>query len=263
MGNVLKPDGTEPSNRTSVQSLPWSVALRPTGALALHGRLLWRSGRAFYESLRGGRVRLASATIPEGRDLAAIHRRDTMKLPRFSIAWIMAIIVVAAVDLAAIRALDGTQTVIGALIIIGSMPMASILMLGIPNLVRGSTGRSTVRPFLVGFEAVGWMVLLVYTGSAIVFAESVAGAVDLSARFLMSLIGWDTANESDPAWQLVGLFVVVLLLLLPQLFVALVGGWLNQRFKIRIAIERRQETGLAAMRPFGLAGTVSAGGVDS
>jgi hypothetical protein len=177
-----------------------------------------------------------------------------MKLPRFSIAWIMAIIVIAAIDLAAIRALDGTNTVIGALIVVGSMPMASILVLGIPNLVRGSTGRGMIRPFLVGFEGVGWTVLLVYIGSAILFAESVAGAIDLSAQFLMSLIGLDTANGSDPAWQLFGLFVFVLFLLLPQLFVALVGGWLNQRFKIRIAIERRQVTGLETN-----AGTISAG----
>jgi hypothetical protein len=179
-----------------------------------------------------------------------------MKLPRFSIAWIMAIIVIAAIDLAAIRALDETNTVIGPLIIIGSMPMASILILGIPNLVRGSTGRGKIRPFLVGFEGVGWTVLLVYTGSAILFAESVAEAIDLSAYFLMSLIGVDT-------FQLFGLFVLVLLLLLPQMFVALVGGWLNQRFKITIAIKRRHATGLETMRPLGVAATVSAGRVDS
>jgi hypothetical protein len=186
-----------------------------------------------------------------------------MKLPRFSIAWIMAIIVIAAINLAAIRALDGTNTIIGALIVVGSMPMASILMLGIPNLVRGLTGRGKIRPFLAGFEGVGWTVLLVYTVSAILFAEWVAGEVDLFVQFPMNLIGRDAANESDPAWQLVGLFVVVLLLLLPQLFFALVGGWLNQRFKITIAIERRQATGLETMRPFGVAGTVSAGRVDS
>lgn len=44
---------------------------------------------------------------PGGLDLAAIHWRDTMKLPRFSIAWIMAITVIAAIDLAAIRCLTG------------------------------------------------------------------------------------------------------------------------------------------------------------
>jgi hypothetical protein len=173
-----------------------------------------------------------------------------MRLPRFSIAWIMASIVMAAIDLAAIRALDGTNTVIGALIVIGSIPMASILVLGIPSLVGRSKGQGKPRPFLVGFEVVGWAVLLVYTGSAMLFPESVAGAFDLSAQFLMRLIGLDTAIGSGPAWELFGLFVVVLLLLLPQLFVSLVGGWLNQRFEIRITIRRRQATGLETMSGF-------------
>jgi hypothetical protein len=227
---------------------------------ALNGR---ETQRSYYESLRGGRVGLAWPTIPRIRDIAAIHGRDAMKLPRFSIAWIMAIIVIAAIDFAIIRALDGTNTVIGALLVFGSMPMASILVLGIPSLVRGFTGRGKIRPFLAGFEGVGWTILLVYTGSASLFPESVAGAIDLSSQFLMSLIGLDTADGPDPDRQLFGLFVVVLILLLPQLFVALVGGWLNQRFKIRITIERRHATGLETMMPSSVAGTVSPGRVDS
>ncbi len=187
-----------------------------------------------------------------------------MKLPRFSIAWIMAITVIAAIDLAAIRALDQTSTVTGALIVFGSMPMASILVLGIPNLVKGATGRGKIRPFLAGFEGVGWTVLLVYTASAVLFAESIVESIAVAALFLLSLIGLETAAyRTDAAGQLFGLFIFVLFLLLPQLFIALVGGWLNQRFKIRIAIERRQATGLETMRGIGAAGTVSAGRVDS
>ena len=79
-----------------------------------------------------------------------------MNLPRFSIAWIMAIIVIVAIDFAAIRAVDGTGTLVGGLIAIGSIPMAGILILGIPNLINGLSGRGKVRPFLNGFEVVGW-----------------------------------------------------------------------------------------------------------
>jgi hypothetical protein len=46
-----------------------------------------------------------------------------MNLPRFSIAWIMLIIVIVAIDFAAIRALDGTGTLVGGLIAIGSIPI--------------------------------------------------------------------------------------------------------------------------------------------
>ncbi len=152
----------------------------------------------------------------------------------------------------------------GALIVFGSMPMASILVLGIPNLVRGATGRCKIRPFLVGFEGVGWTVLLVYTGSAVLFAESMAESITAAALFLFSLIGLDTAaSGTDAAGQLFVVFFFVMFLLLPQLFVALVGGWLNQRFKIRIVIERRQETRIERMRGFEAADTVLAGRVDS
>jgi hypothetical protein len=59
-----------------------------------------------------------------------------MKMPQFSIAWIITVVGVIAIDLAAIRAIDGMDW-IGLLIVSGSMPMASILVLGIPSVVRG------------------------------------------------------------------------------------------------------------------------------
>jgi hypothetical protein len=182
-----------------------------------------------------------------GLDIASIHGRDAVKLPRFSIAWIMTIVVVAAIDFAAIRALDGTNTIIGGLMAIGSMPMAGILVLGILSLVRAIMGRGEIRPFLIGFEVVGWTVLLLYTGSPILFPESVAGAIDSAALSLMRLIGLDTVGGLDPSWQLFGLFLFVLILLLPQLAFALIGSWLNQRFRIRIIIERRRATGHETM----------------
>jgi hypothetical protein len=49
-------------------------------------------------------------------------------MPRIKIVWMMAIIVIAAIDLAAIRATSGMRSDIGVLIIFGSMPMASILV---------------------------------------------------------------------------------------------------------------------------------------
>jgi hypothetical protein len=157
-----------------------------------------------------------------------------MKMPRITIAWMMAIIVVAAIDLAAIRALYLTKSVIGALIVFGSMPMASILVLGVPSVVKGPSGRGKIHPFLIGFESVGWTVLLVYTGSAILYPEFVG---ELVQRLLESF-GLPLVSGTNP----LVLFCVVLIPLLPQLALALVGGWLNQLFKIRITIERRRTT---------------------
>ena len=168
-----------------------------------------------------------------------------MKPLRFSIACIMAIIVIAAIYLAAIRCFDGRNT----LIVVGSMPMASILVLGIPSLVRGATGRGKSHPFLIGFEGVGWTALLVFTGSAILFPNSVAAAFVSVAEFLMKMLRLELFDGPDPAWQMFGILFSVLILLLPQLVAALIGGWPNQRFKIKITIERRRVIGLETMRP--------------
>ena len=180
-----------------------------------------------------------------------------MKPLRFSIAWIMTIVVVAAIDLATIRWLLVTDSAIGELILFGSMPMASILLFGLPSLVRALVGRGKICPFLMGFEAVGWAFLLVYAGSVTLYPDSIA--VNLSKAFELLPIDYNT-----PFWQSwQGIFCDMLFLLIPQLVVALIGGWLNQAFKIRISIERRQATGLATMSPSGVAGTVSAGRVGS
>jgi hypothetical protein len=165
-----------------------------------------------------------------------------MKMPRITIGWMMAIIVIAAIDLAAIRGIDGTSTLIGALIVLGSMPMASILVLGIPSLVRGFSGRGKIHPFLTGFEAVGWTVLLVYTGGAVLLPVSVAGLVELVVGALLIFLGFDILSVQTrvPAWELFLLILCLLILLLPQLALALVGGWVNRLFKFRITIERRR-----------------------
>jgi hypothetical protein len=172
-----------------------------------------------------------------------------MNLPRFSIAWIMAIIVIVAIDFAVIRELDRTGTLVGGLIAIGSLPMAGILMLGIPSLVKGLSGQGKVRPFLNGFEGVGWTIMFVYTGSAIQFPESIAGQFESVFNFLMKVMGWVAADASDASWQLFWLFVSILIPLLPQLVIALIGGWLNQRFEIRITIKRRRATEFEVQGP--------------
>jgi hypothetical protein len=45
------------------------------------------------------------------------------------------------------------------------------------------------------------------------------------------------------------LFVGILILLLPQSVIALMGGWLNRRFEIRITIKRRRATEFEAQGP--------------
>jgi hypothetical protein len=169
-----------------------------------------------------------------------------MKMPRLTIAWIMSSVVVAAINLAAIRALDGTSTLVGWLFVLGAMPMASILVLGIPSLVRGFSGRGKIRPFLIGFEAVGWTVLLIYTSTAVLFPVSVGRVVEwvVNSVFIFFGIDFGSVRGLDAALELFVLFLFLLIPLVPQLAIALVGGWLNQRFKFRITIEPRRTAGV-------------------
>ncbi len=88
-----------------------------------------------------------------------------MRLPRFRIAWAMALIVVAALDLAACRAiLDsfGTEAEsrpipIGTLLV-GGMPMAHVLGGGLLLALR----RPTSRPYLIGFGMAGLAALTAF-----------------------------------------------------------------------------------------------------
>ena len=62
-------------------------------------------------------------------------------------------------------------------------------------------------------------------------------------------MGWDAADTSDASSELFWLFVGILILLLPQLVIALIGGWLNQRLEIRITIKRRRATEFEVQGP--------------
>ncbi len=85
-----------------------------------------------------------------------------VKVPRFRIAWLMAIVAIAALNFGAIRALVNLQfrahingfprlaQIIGALIL-GALPMATVLVFG---LLIG-TRRRALRPLLLGFEMSG------------------------------------------------------------------------------------------------------------
>jgi hypothetical protein len=59
-------------------------------------------------------------------------------------------------------------------------------------------------------------------------------------------------DPRSPAWRLVETLVLGSVLLLPQLLVALLGGWLGSRFRVKVVIERRRprgtETGRGADR---------------
>ena len=70
----------------------------------------------------------------------------------------MVFVAVAALDFAAIRALVSSNSLVAGLLLVGALPMANVLAVGL--LVAQRWPRS--RPFLLGFEVFGAMGLTLY-----------------------------------------------------------------------------------------------------
>jgi hypothetical protein len=155
-----------------------------------------------------------------------------VKLPRLSIISVMWIVLIASINFAALRVLEGSATDLVQILVIVSMPMASILMIGIPTLVKGVLGRGKIPPFLLGFEGFGLTILLICTGMAFLAPTCFANAIAI-------VWGWSGLTESrDSFWQSF-IFFDMSLYLVPQFLIALAGGWLVGMFKIRVTVERR------------------------
>jgi hypothetical protein len=166
-----------------------------------------------------------------------------MKRARFPIAGLMAAVGAVAINLAVWRSINFNNAPNGLshfFFACGVMPMASLLILvalmSAPTLMQG--GR--VSPFVVGFEASGWTVVL-----AFVTCYSVAPLVLLGYA---ELIGTHTRPVFEryladtPAW--VGMYIElaagVIIFAPPQLLVALLGGWLTRKLGLSVRFERQR-----------------------
>ncbi len=143
---------------------------------------------------------------------------------RVSIAGIMTVVVLIALNCAVIRTLvhirlgpprDG-------LLLISVLPMANALFAVLIR-VRAGIRRGAPRPFLIGFAAAGSAALGLYVALIMAFPHTVAHALDDSLTIL------------DPLTRrgIAGIVAVVVLALawnqLPILAPALMGGWFYRR----------------------------------
>jgi ABC-type proline/glycine betaine transport system permease subunit len=145
---------------------------------------------------------------------------------RFSIAVLMAVVFFVAVDFAIVRAFWTSPEPLGLVVSLTTLPMINLLLLVLPKLSR----RGGDRSFWLGFEAVGWLMVI--------------GVV---------LLGWfqadpffapiDWVNQHDPfehgsvpetAFLIT---FVVLFYTTPQVLAAMFGGRLLARY--RVVIDRR------------------------
>jgi hypothetical protein len=135
----------------------------------------------------------------------------------------MGFVAVVALNLFAIRELSYLGK-IGFLLVLGALPMANVLAVSAQVRHR----RPGSRSFLVGFEIFGMMALVFYVALVSYFSNQVV------RTYLAPL----ATSIQGPIWQHrlyflipIILTVYVVMLVLPQVAFALIGGLLSRRFK--------------------------------
>jgi hypothetical protein len=142
-----------------------------------------------------------------------------VKVPRVRIAWVMVAIAIVAINIAAIKAVLDHSNPFKEVLLMGTVPMANALVVG---LMIGYWSRRS-RRFLLGFEAFGVTALSPFAGICL-FPEM----INLHYRLLIKPYGRSLTMIS----------ITVVVIGLTQLAFALVGGFLSHKFGISERIER-------------------------
>ena len=151
-----------------------------------------------------------------------------MKAPRYRIGWLMVAVAIAALDFAAIGAILSSGTGdFGIFLLLGALPMANVLAVGILIGLQ-SSGSS---PFLLGFEAFGAMALALYVALLSWRPRGLVNPYLLSfIRVLEQTVGRDRPFVFIP----ILCFGSVVMLGWSQVAFALIGGFLCRRFRATI-----------------------------
>ncbi len=145
-----------------------------------------------------------------------------MKVPSFSIADMMAIVVLVALDCLAIRmgsALTGEPLVFGGVLTQGA------LVIGLVLVSRRRRRMEKPLPFLIGFVVVGWICHLAYVAVCILYAEPLTMHLTSTLMPVVSATGFERSTWPDLISR-IGIIMSYLTAL--QLVPALVAGVISQ-----------------------------------
>ena len=156
-----------------------------------------------------------------------------MKAPRFRIASIMVVVAIAGLDFGVIRTMPAIGPPTGVLLVLGALPMANVL----PVILLIGQRRPENRPFRLGFVSFGAMALALFV--AVTWFCPLEMAIPLTPLtvYLEKTIGSGRPLLSVAAQAL----ALVVILVLPQVVFALIGGFLCRRFMSTIRISRRPD----------------------
>jgi hypothetical protein len=160
------------------------------------------------------------------------RRDDALKRPSFSIAEMMVVVAILAMDCLAIRMAGSAPAI--PFLVFGGLPMQSVLVIGLLRILRrrGRTGRPF--PFLLGFVVVGWIAHVIY----VFLCTQAARAIDVHLGDMLGPMLRATGFQrfSVPDW-IIRISLGMSYLAAPQLVIALVGGWIWQTGSKRTAAE--------------------------
>jgi hypothetical protein len=143
---------------------------------------------------------------------------------RFSIGLLMAVIFFVAADFAIVRALwDTNEPLVVAVI---TLPMINLLLMVLPGARRGRDR----RPFWLGFEAAGWMMVVLFASLAWFFVDTFFYPIEW-------IDNHDSLLSGSPTETAFLICCCVVIYTPPQVLGAMVGGWLSAGY--RLVIERR------------------------
>jgi hypothetical protein len=176
-----------------------------------------------------------------------------VKRPRFPIAGLMAAVAAVAVNLAVFRSFDDTANygLAKGCFAAGVMPAASTLvvlaLISGRELFRG--GR--LPPFVCGFEAFGWTAVFAFITCYSIAPSVLVAYIEPFYGFARRLVVPHFVGS--PRWLAAfgELGFGTALCSLPQLIIAMFGGWLAQKVGLTLRFER------CAMEP-AVSGTVAA-----
>ena len=147
-------------------------------------------------------------------------------MKRFSIALLMKIVFLVAVDIALVRASWNVPGYLSVIFVI-TLPMMNLLLLCLRRARRGQDA----RPFWLGFEAGGWGMVLLVSSFTSMFPE-----------FFLFPLNWlrdHIYSPQSPVKLVILITFAVVAYTIPQLLVATLVGRLSTRYRVVVAIERR------------------------
>jgi hypothetical protein len=141
-----------------------------------------------------------------------------VRFPRFSIAEIMALVAVVALDCVAIRV--GSPMTLYCLVF-GGLPMQGALLISLMPVIRRQRRLERQVPFLTGFVAIGWVCHLAFVAICVQASDALTWHLTNTLTPVIRAIGTQRFSVAD---YICRFGIGMIYLTVPQLIPALVAG---------------------------------------